>query len=163
MTDAPSNTRSSPRPKPKDFRVKLTAGDYETVTAHIAEKGFTGPHAKQDWLRSLVGKMPKSMPPRARRSVATPQRMPMPGGQEALALLGNVGSDLREMKRDIRRMREWIDRIDPEFIADEHRDRVREELPYLMAQLAVRMLSAEEIVTPRLTKAIEAVRAALRR
>jgi hypothetical protein len=87
----------------------------------------------------------------------------MPGGQEALALLGNVGTDLREMKRDLRRMREWIDRIDPVFIAEEHRERVREELPFLMIELLRRLDSAEASVTPRLNKAIDAVRKALGR
>jgi hypothetical protein len=163
MTDEPKNKRRNPRPKPMDFRVKLTAADYEVVTAHIAENGFTGAHAKQNWLRSQIKGMSPPAAARATRNEATPQRLPMPGGQEALALLGNVGTDLREMKRDLRRMREWIDRIDPVFIAEEHRERVREELPFLMIELLRRLDSAEASVTPRLNKAIDAVRKALGR
>lgn len=162
MTGAPKK-RGIPRPKPMDFRVKLTAADYEIVTAHIAEKGFVGPHAKQNWLRSQIKGMSPPATARATRDEAIPQRLPMPGGQEALALLGNAGTDLREMKRDLRRMREWLDRIDPVFIAEEHRERVREELPFLLVELLRRLDSAEASVTPRLTKAIEAVRRALGR
>lgn len=160
MTGTPKK-RGGPRPKPMDFRVKLTATDYEAVTAHIAEKGFIGPHAKQNWLRSQIRGMSPPVTPRATRDESTPQRLPMPGGQEALALLGNAGTDLREMKRDLRRMLEWLDRIDPIFIAEEHRERVREELPFLMVELLRRLGGAEEIVTPRLIKAINAVRKAL--
>jgi len=146
-----------------DFRVKLTASDHAVVQAHIAEKGFTGPHAKQNWLRSQIKGMSRPAASRAVRDEAMPRRLPMAGGQEALALLGGVGTDLREMKRDLRRMREWIDRIDPVFIAEEHRERVRDELPFLMGELLRRLDSAEASVTPRLTKAIEAVRSAIGR
>lgn len=163
MTGTPKKRRDNPRPKPMDFRVKLTAADYEIVTAHIEKNGFVGPHAKQNWLRSQIRGMSPPVVTRATRKDATPQRLPMPGGQEALALLGNVGTDLREMKRDLRRMREWIDRIDPVFIAEEHRERVREELPFLMTELLRRLDTAEASMTQRLTKAIEAVRKALGR
>ena len=77
-----------------------------------------------------------------------------------MALLGQAGTDLREMKRDLRRMLEWINRIDPVFIADEHRDRVRHELPLLMHDLIWKIEEAEMSVTPSLVRAIEAVRKA---
>ncbi len=160
MIDTPKKKRGTPREKPKDFRVKLTASAYEKVIQHIEGKGFTGPFAKQDWLRSQIAGMAAPAKQRAVRSEDTPQRLPMPGGQEALARLGNVGTDLREMKRDLKRMREWIDRIDPVLISDEHRDRVRNDLPDRMDALFRQIDLAERLITPQLDQAIEAVRKA---
>lgn len=160
MTDTPKKKRGNPRETPKDFRVKLTAAAYETVIQHIKGKGFEGPFAKQDWLRSLIPGMAVPIKRRAVRSNDTPQRLPMPGGQEALARLGNVGTDLREMKRDLKRMREWIDRIDPVLISEKHRERVRNDLPDQMDDLLREIDLSQRIITPKLERAIEAVRKA---
>lgn len=162
MTGTPKK-RGIPRPKPMDFRVKLTSADYEIVTAHIAEKGFVGPHAKQNWLRSQIKGMSPPPTARATRDEAIPQRLPMPGGQEALAILGNVGTDLREMRRAATRMCDWLYRIDPVFISDEHRERVRHELPQKMLELQMKLEDLESIMTPRLVRAIDALLRALGR
>jgi len=87
----------------------------------------------------------------------------MPGGQESLAVLGNVGSDLRAMRMDLKKMVDWLDRIDPVFIADEHRQRVLYELPTLMQQLLVKLDRREAAITPRLSSAIDRLVEAIRR
>ena len=87
----------------------------------------------------------------------------MPGGQESLAVLGNVGSDLRAMRMDLKKMVDWLDRIDPVFIADEHRQRVLYELPTLMQQLLVKLDRREVAITPRLSSAIDRLVEAIRR
>ena len=86
----------------------------------------------------------------------------MPGGQEALAILGNIGTDLRETRAGLKKMVEWLDRIDPVFIAEEHRARVRNELPKLMAILLQRLDETEAQVSPRLSSAIDGLLQALR-
>lgn len=151
------------RTKPKDFRVKLTAENYEALTAHIAAAGFSGEHAKQDWLRSHVPQMHAAKPVRKARPLKVDRRMPMPGGQGALALLGNIGSDLRAMRKDLQKMIDWLDRIDPVFIADEHRHRVLYELPSQMQQLLVRLHDSESDVSPRLSNAIDQLIRLIRR
>ncbi|WP_430388385.1 hypothetical protein [Blastomonas fulva] len=155
--------RKPARAKPKDFRVKLTAENYAALVAHIAAAGFSGEHAKQDWLRSHVPQMHAAKPVRKARPPKVDRRMPMPGGQAALALLGNVGSDLRAMRKDLQKMIDWLDRIDPVFIADEHRHRVLYELPSLMQQLLVRLHDSEAQITPRLSSAIDQLAKLMRR
>ena len=56
-----------------------------------------------------------------------------------------------------------MDRIDPVFIADEHKSRVRYELPELLARLLARLDQAERKITPKLDTAIDAVTKAMRR
>lgn len=166
MTRA-TKTGKPARPKPMDFRVKLTAENYRALTTHIAAAGFDGPHAKQAWLRSLI---PAMQPARSDRKVNptcatgadTFRRLPMPGGQEALAILGNIGTDLRETRASLKKMVEWLDRIDPVFIAEEHRARVRNDLPNLMATLLNRLDETEARVSPRLSSAIDGLLQALR-
>lgn len=155
--------RKPARAKPKDFRVKLTAENYAALTAHIAAAGFSGEHAKQDWLRSHVPRMHAAKPERKARPSKVDRRMPMPGGQEALALLGNVGCDLRAMRADLKKMIDWLDRIDPVFIADEHRHRVLYDLPSLMQQLLVRLNDSEAEVSQRLSDAIDQLIRLMRR
>ncbi|MGK2912274.1 MAG: hypothetical protein ACSLE1_21125, partial [Sphingobium sp.] len=89
--------------------------------------------------------------------------MPMPGGQEALAMLGNVGADLREMRREPRRLMDWIDRIDPVFIADEHRERVGHELPVAAEKTLAKIRDVDTRISSRLEAAIDAVHEAVRR
>lgn len=143
--------------------MKLTAENYEALIAHIAAAGFSGEHAKQDWLRSHVPQMHAAKPVRKARPLKVDRRIPMPGGQAALALLGNVGSDLRAMRKDLQKMIDWLDRIDPVFIADEHRHRVLYELPSLMQQLLVRLHDSESDVSPRLSSAIDQLISLMRR
>ncbi|NJR78759.1 hypothetical protein [Sphingomonas corticis] len=162
MTGSPKS-RAAARPRREDFRIRLSPEDHAKVLAHIAAAGFSGPFAKQDWLRSLIPAMAPPRPSRAARGEDTAQRMPMPGGQEALALLGNVAVDLRDAARDLRRLREWIDRIDPVFIADEHRERVKHELPVIAEKVLTRLTALEPALRPRLDSAIDAIVAPKRR
>lgn len=159
----PPKSRAASRPKREDFRIRLSPDDHAKVLAHIADNGFTGTSAKQDWLRSLIPAMAPPRKSRASRAEDTAQRMPLPGGQEALALLGNVGVDLRETARDLRRLREWIGRIDPVFIADEHRERVKHELPVIAEKVLTRLATLEPELRPRLDAAIDAIVAPKRR
>jgi len=160
---AASKPPKTPRAKAKDFRVKLTAENYAALTAHIGASGFSGEHAKQDWLRSLIPAMHAAIAERKAGPTDAARRMPMPGGQESLAVLGNVGSDLRAMRMDLKKMVDWLDRIDPVFIADEHRQRVLYELPTLMQQLLVKLDRREAAITPRLSSAIDRLVEAIRR
>lgn len=153
----PPKSRAAFRPRREDFRIRLSPDDHAKLLAHIADKGFTGPSAKQDWLRSLIPAMAPPRKTRASRSEDTAQRMPLPGGQEALALLGNVGIDLREAARHLRRLLEWIERIDPVFIADEHRERVKHELPVIAEKVLTRLATLEPELRPRLDAAIDAI------
>lgn len=162
MTGTPKSSAAA-RPRREDFRIRLSPEDHAKVLAHIADRGFTGPSAKQDWLRSLI---PAMAPPRARRASRvedTAQRMPMPGGQEALALLGNVSVHLRDACRDLWRLTDWIDRIDPVFIAEEHCERVRHELPLIAEKVIARLAKLESELRPRLDEAIDAIVAPRRR
>lgn len=143
--------------------MKLTAENYAALIAHIAAAGFSGEHAKQDWLRSHVPQMHAAKPVRKARPLKVDRRMPLSGGQEALALLGNVGGDLRAMRADLKKMIDWLDRIDPVFIADEHRFRVLYELPSLMQQLMLRLHDSEADVSPRLSNAIDLLISLMRR
>ena len=163
MTVTPKVRPSATRSKREDFRIRLSPEDHAKVLAHIAAQNFSGPFAKQDWLRSLIPTMAPPRPSRSTRPVHTSQRMPMPGGQEALALLGNVGGDLHELRRDVRRLLAWINRIDPIFIAEEHRDRVRDELPVAIEKIVVALGTIEPAIRPRLDQAIDAIIAPARR
>ena len=152
------------RPRREDLRLRLSPEDMAVFDEAIANMGFTGPHARQSWLRSQIAGM-ASQPKRRRGKVQrTHQRLPMamPGGQEALALLGNVGADLRSMQRDLRRLREWLDRIDPVFIADEHRERVRHDLPAAAQRVIADVDRIEARIGSRLEEAIDAVHKAVR-
>ncbi|BBD98250.1 hypothetical protein SAMIE_1017510 [Sphingobium amiense] len=152
------------RPRREDLRLRLSPEDMAVFDAAIADMGFKGPHARQDWLRSQITGM-AAQPKRSRGKVRpSHQRLPMamPGGQEALALLGNVASDLRDMQRDLRRLREWLDRIDPVFIADEHRERVRNELPLAAQRVTADIGRIEARIGTRLEEAIDAIHKAVR-
>ncbi|WP_156029004.1 hypothetical protein [Sphingobium sp. DC-2] len=152
------------RPRREDLRLRLSPEDMAVFDAAIADMGFKGPHARQDWLRSQIAGM-TAQPKRSRGKVQpSHQRFPMamPGGQEALALLGNVASDLRGMQRDLRRLREWLDRIDPVFIADEHRERVRQELPLAAERVIADISRMEAWIGTRLEEAIDAIHKAVR-
>lgn len=152
------------RPRREDLRLRLSPDDMSVFDAAISEKGYTGLHARQDWLRSQVRGLAEQPKRRRGKVAAAHQRMPMPmpGGQEALALLGNVGADLRDMRRDLRRLMEWVDRIDPVFIADEHRIRVREELPRAAEKILTQLSGIDQRIGTRLEDAIEAVHKAVR-
>lgn len=162
--DKGGNRAAKARPRREDLRLRLTPEDMAVFDAAIAEKGFDGTHARQEWLRAQIAGMAEQTKPKRQKRQSTHQRLPraMPGGQEALAMLGNVGSDLRDMQRDLRRLREWLDRIDPVFIADEHRERVRHELPLAAQRVIADLGLIEERIGTRLEEAIDAVHRALR-
>ncbi|AEG50653.1 hypothetical protein Sphch_3029 [Sphingobium chlorophenolicum L-1] len=158
------NHAAKGRPRREDLRLRLSPEDMAVFDAAIADMGFKGPHARQDWLRAQIAGM--AAQPKRRRGKGQPshQRLPMamPGGQEALALLGNVASDLRGMQRDLRRLHEWLDRIDPVFIADEHRERVRNELPLAAQRVIADVGRIEARIGTRLEEAIDAIHKAVR-
>ena len=152
------------RPRREDLRLRLSPEDMAVFDEAIATMGFKGPHARQDWLRSQIVGMAAQPKPRRAKAQPAHQRLPMamPGGQEALALLGNVGADLRSMQRDLRRLCEWLDRIDPVFMADEHRERVRHELPVAAQRVITEIGRIEARIGSRLDEAIDAVYKAVR-
>ena len=162
--DEDGSRAASARPRREDLRLRLSPDDMAVFDAAIVEKGFTGLHARQNWLRAQIAGMAEQPKRRRGKPPVAHQRMPMPmpGGQEALALLGNVGADLRDMRRDLRRLMEWIDRIDPVFIADEHRDRVRHELPLAAEKVLTSLGGIDARIGSRLDDAIEAVHKAVR-